>query len=148
VSQPVLLFVAGGLKLGVGLADVARLLVENGVVRVPFAHPAMAGLLDAGPEGPVPIFDLFGLVDPSRVRTHVPGATVALFPTEKGPVGLRLEALAGSAAAYSAVDAEEQRLIVEDTPAQIRPTLAGAARADADEFSFFSPDAFLAVIGL
>jgi chemotaxis signal transduction protein len=143
VSQPVLLFRAGGLRYGVGLADVSRLVVEDALIPVPFSHPAMAGLIDAGTDGPVPVFDLKGLVDPHDVAAYRKGATVALFPTQRGPVGLRLDELLGTAAAYEAA-----KLSTDSVPLALVPTIAGTARADDAAFSFFSPDAFLAAIGL
>jgi chemotaxis signal transduction protein len=142
MSQPVLLFLAGGQRYGVGLADVARLVVEGVLVPVPFSHPAMAGLIDAGNDGPVPVFDLKGLVDPADVARTRPGATVALFPTQKGPVGLRIDQLLGTAAAY------EPAAAAEGVPPALLPTVAGSARADEATFSFFSPESFLAAIGL
>ena len=80
-------------------AEVGRLLVEDHLAPVPFSHPAMAGLLLAGDDGPVPVFDMRGLRG-TAPPAHVPGATVALFPTAKGPVGLRLEQLLGTIASY------------------------------------------------
>ena len=142
MSDPVLLFRAAGVRLGVSVADVSRLLVEEQLLPVPFSHPAMVGLLDAGPDGPVPVFDLRGLIDPSTIARRARGATVALFPTEQGPVGLRLEALHGTAAAYQSL-AEPIA-----TPHAIARTIAGAAIADGEPFSFFAPEEFLAAIGL
>lgn len=164
----VLLFRAGGLRLGVFLAEVGRLLVEDALIAVPFAHPAMAGLLVAGEDGPVPVFDLRGLVDddgtPSTASATDPrrayaavaaitgaavvGATVALFPTAKGPVGLRLEQLLGTIATYEPLDAAAAARLHEDVPAALARTVTGAASAGDGPFSFFSPEAFLAGVGL
>ena len=159
----VLLFRAGGLRLGVFLAEVGRLLVEDALIAVPFAHPAMAGLLVAGDDCPVPVFDLRGLVDdddgagqPHRALaavaavtgTAVVGATVALFPTAKGPVGLRLEQLLGTIATYEPLDAAATARLHEDVPAALGRTVTGAASAGEGPFSFFSPEAFLAGVGL
>jgi hypothetical protein len=160
----VLLFRAGGLRLGVFLAEVGRLLVEDALIAVPFAHPAMAGLLVAGEDGPVPVFDLRGLVDdtaswastttsatsapPRPAITAVVGATVALFPTAKGPVGLRLEQLLGTIATYEPLDAAATARLHEDVPAALARTVTGAASATDGPFSFFSPEAFLAGVGL
>ena len=147
MSQAVLLFAAAGLRFGVSLADVSRLLVEDILVPVPFSHPAMAGLTHADADGAVPVFDLRGLVDPATLVRHARGSTIALFPTVKGPVGLRLDALHGTAAAY---DARPQLM---DAPEALRRTIAGAAVAHGDRggeqpFFFFSPEAFLAAIGI
>jgi chemotaxis signal transduction protein len=148
VSQPVLLFRAGGLRYGVGLADVQRLVVEDALVPVPFAHPAMAGLIDAGDDGPVPVFDLKGLVDPSEVAGHTKGATVALFATQKGPVGLRLDELLGTTSTYAPQPQPPSATMDSDVPAALQRTIVGEARAETGSFSFFSPEAFLAAIGL
>lgn len=162
----VLLFRAGGLRLGVFLAEVGRLLVEDALIAVPFAHPAMAGLLVAGEDGPVPVFDLRGLVDDDEqaqggkrgtqrdygvnaiTGAAVVGATVALFPTAKGPVGLRLEQLLGTIATYEPLDAAAAARLHEDVPAALARTVTGAASAADGPFSFFSPEAFLADVGL
>ena len=165
----VLLFRAGGLRLGVFLAEVGRLLVEDALIAVPFAHPAMAGLLVADDDGPVPVFDLRGLVDDvddptghasraGQVRAYsavaaitgaaVVGATVALFPTAKGPVGLRLEQLLGTIATYEPLDAAAAARLHKDVPAALARTVTGAASAGDGPFSFFSPEAFLAGVGL
>jgi len=146
----VLLFRAGGQRLGVFLAEVGRLLVEEELTPVPFAHPAMAGVLDTAEDGPVPVFDLFGLVeDEGAPRRHARGATVALFPTQKGPVGLRLEALLATISDYTALSGNEAQQLLDDVPAAMRPTLTQTARtADGATFAFFSPDAFLGRLGL
>lgn len=162
----VLLFRAGGLRLGVFLAEVGRLLVEDALIAVPFAHPAMAGLLVADDDGPVPVFDLRGLVDDptgyasgaGQIRAYaavaaitgaaVVGATVALFPTAKGPVGLRLEQLLGTIATYEPLDAAAAARLHKDVPAALARTVTGAASAGDGPFSFFSPEAFLAGVGL
>ena len=143
----ILLFRAGGLRLGVFLAEVGRLLVEDALVAVPFAHPAMAGLLMADEDGPVPVFDLRGLAADS-VPAGAAGATVALFPTAKGPVGLRLEQLLGTIATYKPLDAEATARVLEHVPPPLAATITGAAADDEGPFSFFSPEAFLAGVGL
>ena len=148
----VLLFRAGGLRLGVFLAEVARLLVEDRVTAVPFSHAAMAGLLvvDDDLAATVPVFDLGGLTgapvttDKARLQR-----TVALFPTSKGPVGLRLEELLGTIARYDALDTDATSHLHEGVDVALLRTVTGAARApDGSAFSFFSPDAFLAGLGL
>lgn len=147
----VLLFRAGGMRLGVFLAEVGRLLVEDALIAVPFAHPAMAGLLVADEDGPVPVFDLRGLVDegtPTLSIPHAGGATVALFPTAKGPVGVRLEQLLGTISRYEPLDAAATARLHEDIPVALARTVTGAASTDDGPFSFFSPEAFLAGVGL
>jgi chemotaxis signal transduction protein len=143
----VLLFRAGGLRLGVFLAEVGRLLVEDRLTAVPFAHPAMAGLLVADADGPVPVFDLAALTKKTTTeatRTR----TVALFPTSKGPVGLRLEELLGTVASYEGLDATATAALHENVDAALLKTITGAAKTPELAFSFFSPDAFLAGLGL
>lgn len=145
----VLLFFAGGMQLGVSLADVGRLVVEDTLLIVPFAHPALAGLLAVGDAEPVPVFDLLGLVDGTAVATSAPNANVALFPTARGPVGLRLERLDGTAHAYRALDADAaQALYAGHAPALLATVTGAAATAEGVSFSFFSPEAFLAALNL
>lgn len=143
----VLLFSAGGLKLGVFLAEVGRLLVEDQIAPVPFSHPALAGVMLAGDDGPVPVFDLRGLFG-SAPPLCAPGATVALFPTAKGPVGLRFEALLGTISEYEPLSESATAALLNQAPEAARGTLSNAARTAEGVFSFFSPDAFLARVGL
>ena len=143
----VLLFSACGLRLGVFLAEVGRLLVEDRVAPVPFSHPAMAGVMLAGDDGPVPVFDMRGLVGQTP-PPRAPGATVALFPTAKGPVGLRLEQLLGTIATYEPLPESAADALLDQAPDGVRATLTNAARAPDGVFTFFSPDAFLARVGL
>jgi chemotaxis signal transduction protein len=145
----VLLFRAGGQRLGVFLAEVGRLLVEGELTPVPFSHPAMAGVLDTKEDGPVPVFDLFGLIEEEGAPPrHARGATVALFPTKSGPVGLRLEALLATISDYTALDGDEGKQLLADVPPALRPTLTQTARGLDGTFAFFSPEAFLARLGL
>ena len=144
----ILLFRAGGLRLGVFLAEVGRLLVEDTVVPVPFAHPAMAGLLVADADGPVPVFDLRGLTGTVLGQSADRQRTVALFPTAKGPVGLRLEELMGTIASYEALDDDATALLHKEVAPALLRTITAAARTPDGAFSFFSPDAFLAGLGL
>lgn len=154
----VLVFLAGGVRLGVSIADVARLVVEGPVAPVPFGHSALAGILRVREfdDATVPVFDLHGLAPEStRPPTQRAGATVAVIPTARGPVGLRLDQLLGTASDYAAVDAD----VVLDTytklPPALQRTLAGAGSprdasvAVGDQpFFFFSPEAFIAAVGL
>ncbi len=143
----VLVFRAGGMRLGVFLAEVGRLLVEDELVAVPFAHPAMVGLLVADEDGPVPVFDLGGLIGESAPAS-AQRRTVALFPTAKGPVGLRLDELLGTAASYEALDDDATGALHDGVAAALLSTVTGAARSTDGAFSFFSPDAFLAGLAL
>ena len=147
IQGQILVFRAGGMRLGVFLAEVTRLIVEDTIVPVPFAHPAMAGLLVAGDDGPVPVFDLFGLIGETAPPT-TRQRTVALFPTQRGPVGLRIEELLGTAASYSALDADATAALHKDVEPALLSTVTGAAQSADGSFSFFSPDAFLAGLGL
>jgi len=150
MSGGVLRFRAAGLLWGVFLAEVGRVVVEDGLLAVPFSHPAMAGLLVAGADGPVPVFDLRGLVDDAAPALPLSRArTVALFPTARGPVGLRLEELLGTVDKYTGLDAQSIGALHKDVASALLRTMTGAARGiDGDMFSFFSPDAFLAELGL
>ncbi len=158
----VLVFLAGGVRLGVSLADVARLVVEGAIAPVPFGHSALAGVMrvhdvDTNHDwATVPVFDLNGLAPeaprPPRQRA---GATVAVIPTARGPVGLRLDQLLGTASDYAAVDAAEVKAAFDRLSPAMQKTLAGAGRpqtasvAVGDEpFFFFSPEAFIAAVGL
>ena len=158
----VLVFEAGGVRLGVSIADVARLVVEGPVAPVPFGHAALAGIMRVagsdvgGDDATVPVFDLHGL-SPGATRppTQRAGATVAVIPTARGPVGLRLECLLGTANDYAAVDDAAVHDVVATLPTALRKTLAGAGRPnDASVavgdavFFFFSPEAFIASVGL
>lgn len=151
--QGVLVFSAAGQRLAVSVGDVLRLVVEDEVVAVPFGHRALAGVMRADDVGSdvVPVFDLRGLAEhaPPPPR-HVVGATVAIIPTARGPIGLRLDRLLGTAARYvqSAADA----------PADLVRVIDGAGRADTiatasvdvgeTPFFFFSTDAFIAAVGI
>jgi hypothetical protein len=159
MSGGVLVFVAGGVRLGVPLADVTRLSLEGRLSPVPFGHPALAGLMRDEQGGLVPIFDLQGLGatdGDARPRLHVEGATVAVIGTARGPVGLRLDRLLGTASSYTAHDGGEA---VDELRAGLSsglqrtlggasvPRDASAAVGDAP-FFFFSAEAFIAAVGL
>ena len=160
-SQQVLLFSAGGLRLGVFLVEVTRLLEEQPLTAVPFAHPALIGLLDAGDIGPVPVFDLGRLVHPQApVSRSVLGAVVALFSTERGPIGLRMDEMRGTTTHYryleagsskaprtaTAGQAEEGRS--EALPEVAQRSLTGVAESEEGPFHLFSPDAFVVALDL
>jgi chemotaxis signal transduction protein len=155
VSGGVLVFVAGGARLGVPLADVTRLTLEVDIVPVPFAHTAMAGLMRGDDGAVVPIFDLHGLdaAAGSRPRTRAAGATIAVLATARGPVGLRLDQLLGTASAYEAAVVDEQTL--QALSSGVRRTLGGAGRPRAAShavgdapFFFFSAEGFIAAVDL
>lgn len=154
----VLVFLAGGVRLGVSLADVARLVVEGAIAPVPFGHSALAGVMKVRDvdDATVPVFDLHGLApEATRPPRQRAGATVAVIPTARGPVGLRLDQLLGTASDYTAVDAADVRALYEQLSPALQQTLAGAGRAEAgsvavgdEPFFFFSPEAFIAAVGL
>ncbi len=150
--QGVLVFSAAGERLAVSVADVLRIVVEGDVIPVPFGHRALAGVMrTADDETIVPVFDLRGLAeDAPPPPRHVVGATVAIVPTARGPIGLRLDRLLGTAARYVRADAE--------VPVGLVGVVDGAGRADtvatasvdvgALPFFFFSTDAFIAAVGI
>ena len=142
-----LAFSAAGLRLGVFIGDVARLLAEDSVVAVPFAHPALAGLLDVPGEGPVPVFDLRG-VDGTQLLPAVPGTMVAVFQTAHGPIGLRLDALHGTLSDDAPLPVDETRAMLAALPDALRPLVTGAALCGGTPLALFSPDAFMAQLGL
>ena len=151
--QGVLVFSAAGQRLAVSVGDVLRLVLEDEVFAVPFGHRALAGIMRAtdGNGEVVPVFDLRGLAEhaPPPPR-HVPGATIAIIPTARGPIGLRLDRLLGTAARY--VQSNVQ------APADLTLVIDGAGRADTiatasvdvgeAPFFFFSTDAFIAAVGI
>ncbi len=146
-NAPALLFEAGGHRLAVFVPEVGRIVTETRVLRVPFAHPALAGLLDDTETEPVPVFDLLGLA--GAARDSVPGARVALFDTDKGPVGLRLERLLGTSATYRIItDADEVGAARAPLPDRLASSVTALAEDERGRFFFFSPDAFLARLDL
>lgn len=148
-GQQVLLFSAGGLPLGVFLVEVTRLLEEQPLTAVPFAHPALIGLLDADDMGPVPVFDLERLVRPEApVHRSVAGAVVALFSTERGPIGLRMDAMRGTTTRYRYLEDAAERASVDALPEVARRSLTGFAESDQGSFHLFSPDAFVVALDL
>jgi chemotaxis signal transduction protein len=149
-SHPqVLLFRAGDLRLGVFMADVGRLVVETTLAPVPYAHPAMAGLLDDEVAGPLPVFDLRALLDeghrPQRIST---GATVALFPTPRGLIGLRLEALHGAVNDYHDAPPIDGQELLGRLPRAASTFLSGVAVSAGTPFFFFSPEGLIGALGL
>lgn len=157
-----LVFLAGGVRLGVSLADVTRLVVEGAIAPVPFGHTALAGVMrvreadDAADDVIVPVFDLHGLApEATRPPIQRAGATIAVIPTARGPVGLRLDQLLGTATDYVAVAAADVATLYASLPTTLQKTLAGAGRAEdasiavgSAPFFFFSPEAFIAAVGL
>jgi hypothetical protein len=146
---PLLSFTAAGYSFGVFVVEIARILVEDAIAPVPFAHPAMAGLLlveDA--RALVPVFDIAGLVDPSRPLRRRTGGTVALFPTDQGPVGLRLETVGGTIESYAPVSSEGAALFLSVLPDEVRRVVGGVALHDGAPLFFFSPEALLVELGL
>jgi hypothetical protein len=146
--QQVLLFSAGGMRLGVFIAEVGRLLVETQTAPVPFSHPAMAGLL-IDDEAIIPVFDLCGVIDESTPPPRrAPGATVALFPTERGPIGLRLDALHGTIAEHVPASSAERDALLKPLSPGARRAVTDAALSHGVPFLFFSPEALVVELGL
>jgi chemotaxis signal transduction protein len=148
-AQRVLLFEAAGQAMGVFVAEVTRLRMEDevGLSPVPFAHPAMAGLLDAGEVGVLPVFDLEGVLDPGgRLAARQAGATVAIFSTERGPIGLRMTRR-GTATDYRyGVDPAEEAERLDALPAPLRELVMGVGERPEGTFFFFSPEAFVVTL--
>ena len=145
----VLLFGAGDLRLGVFMAEVAKLIVESALSPVPYAHPAMAGLLDDEVLGPLPVFELRALLDPfHRPLRRATGATVALFETPRGPIGLRLDALHGAVVDYGNASADEAQRWLQTLPATATSFLTGVALHTGAPFFFFSPEGLTVTLGL
>lgn len=149
-NAQVLIFHAGGQRFGVFIAEVGKLVLEERIAPVPFAHPAMAGLLDSAEQDPVPVFDLYGLLGTrARPPTHVHGARVALFTTERGPVGLRMDTMEGGGSAYEFLsDPADAEIHIRTLPETLRVPVTAVGRDARGPFFFFSPDAFLATLDL
>lgn len=148
-KAPLLLFSAGGFSFGVFVVEITRLLLEEQLAPVPFAHPAMAGLaLMEDGRSLVPVFDVAGLVDPLRPPKRRAGATIAMFPTDRGPVGLRLDAVAGTIEDYEPVSAEGAALFLSVLPDEVRRIVGGVALRDGSPLYFFSPEGLLVELGL
>ena len=148
-NDQVLLFRAANVRLGVFIAEVGRLVVESNIAAVPFAHPALAGLVEEADGQVVPVFDLRGLLPDQKPLAQVGGARVALFETDIGPVGLRLEVTEGGGLHYTFMedsDRTEQQLAA--LPAEIRPAVTAVGEDEGGPFFFFSADAFLAALDL
>ena len=145
-AQQVLLFETCGYRLGVFVAEVTRLTLEpeKPLLPVPFAHPGMAGLLDGGEVGALPIFDLQGVLTPgARPSVSQPGATIAVFTTERGPVGLRTDRR-GTAQEYRYLDDfQEEADRLDELPEQLRHLVMGVGELPDGLFYFFSPEAFV-----
>lgn len=146
---PLLRFSSGGFSFGVFVVEIGRLMLEEQLAPVPFAHPAMAGLqlLEDG-RSLVPVFDVAGLADPLRPLARRPGTTLALFPTEHGPVGLRLDQVGGTIEEYEPVSAEGAALFLSVLPDEVRRVVGGVALRDGAPLYFFSPEALLVELGL
>lgn len=147
-AQQVLLFEAGGLPLGVFVAEVTRLLLEEELTPVPFAHPAMAGLIDGGGLGALPVFDLAGLFSTAPPPRAVPGSTVAVFTTERGPIGLRMERRTTTHMYRYNLDPVTEAVRTDALPEPARRVIMGVGESDAGPFFFFSPEAFVLALDL
>jgi chemotaxis signal transduction protein len=137
----VLRFRAGGLELGVLVPEIAKIVDPAEVLRVPMAHPALAGLMVEEDGEQTPIFELHGLVDP-RASFDEPLALTAflLFDTPVGRIGLRAELVRGTLDVYERAEDDG------DVDEAVRPALSGSGEADGDMFHFFSPGAFLVAL--
>ncbi len=150
--QGVLVFQAAGARLAVSVGDVLRLVMEPAVTAVPFGHPALAGIMaDAdGVIGVVPVFDLRGLApDALPPKRHVLGATVAVIPTPRGPIGLRLDKLLGTAARYAVAAPADVGVAshLEGVVDGYGVADEGASEAvGGAPFAFFSTEAFVAAL--
>jgi hypothetical protein len=148
-SPQVLLFGACDLRLGVFMAEIGRLVDEGELAPVPFAHAAMAGLLDDDVDGPLPIFELRALLDAThRPVRRATGATIAIFPTPRGPIGLRLDALHGTIVEYSDATRDEGARLLGTLPPTAIHFLSGAALTGGTPFFFFSPEGLVLALGL
>lgn len=148
-AQQILLFEAGGLPLGIFVAEVTRLLLEEAeLTAVPFAHPAMAGLIDGGALGALPVFDLSGLLTATPPPRSVQGATVAVFTTERGPVGLRMDKRTTTPSYRYVDDPEVEAERLDALPEVARQILTGVGDTDEGGFYFFSPEAFVLALDL
>lgn len=149
-AQPILRFEAGGLTLGVFVVEVTRLLQKTGLAAVPFAHPALSGLLDAGELGAVPVFDLAPVLQKdAQVARAVEGATVALFETELGPIGLRMDEMRGITTRYRFLEpSAEERDRLEAMSETGRRALPAVAEDERGRFWMFSLDAFVVALNL
>lgn len=146
---PLLRFSAGGFSFGVFVVEIERLLFEGHLAPVPFSHAAMAGLqLLEDRRALVPVFDVAGLVDPLRPLKRRTGSTIALFPTQHGPVGLRLDHVDGTIDRYEPASAEGAALYLSVLPDEVRRIVGGVAVLDAAPLYFFSPEALLVELGL
>lgn len=152
------LFTAAGFDFAVPIVDVDRLFEELDISPVPLCHPALAGVAldDDGPEPRlIPIFDLRGFLPraeddaeeedlPEAIPVHVKGATVAVFQTETGPIGMRMDRLLGTSAVAQPIDdasVVEER--VAALGAELLTTVTAVARIEDRIFYTFSPEAFL-----
>lgn len=145
-----LVFSAASVRFAVSIADVSRILTEGEMLAIPFSHPALAGVVRDGNDI-VPVFDLLGLTHPgNQPPRQVFGGNIVVIPTAKGPVGLRLQQLAGTSDSYRALPPARAEEKLEALPAGIRPAVGGVAEdsSTAEAFFLFSPEAFVALLGI
>ena len=142
-NAPVLLFEAATFRFGVFVAEVASIKSGVAIVPVPFAHPALVGLLDAPDSEAIPVFEL------ARSAKSAGAIEVALFDTVQGPVGIRLDAVVGARSDYDILtDAEAFQDALSALPESLALTVTTAGRSSGIPFFFFSPDAFLGRLDL
>jgi chemotaxis signal transduction protein len=143
--QPqVLLFDVGGLRMGVLLAEVSRLLIEGELLAIPEAHAALAGVLDDAAEDlTLPVFDLQAFLWPERgnAAEHAT-STVAAFATGLGQAGIRLSRQLGTRDHYTRPTAEEAEKLAAQVPEHAQVAFSVIAQADDGAFVLFQPDNF------
>jgi hypothetical protein len=140
----VLIFDVGGLRMGVLLAEVARLVYEGVLLPIPHAHSALAGILDDEAEDvTVPVFDLETFFWPERrLSEGLPGSTVAVFSTGLGQAGIRLVRQIGTRDQYRPAESGEAMALVEQIPAHVSSAFTIIAQAEDGPFVLFQPDNF------
>ncbi len=140
------------LDLCAGGGGKSRVLAGTGAVVV--AADVDAGRLRRsvpdGVIGVVPVFDLRGLApDALPPERHVLGATVAVIPTPRGPIGLRLDKLLGTAARYAVAAPADVGVAshLEGVVDGYGVADEGASEAvGGAPFAFFSTEAFVAAL--
>ncbi len=141
------LFSAAGHDFAVPIVDVDRLIEELDIAPAPLCHRALAGVaVDEIGDEPrlIPVFDLRGFEREDQVPVHVRGATVAVFQTETGPIGMRMDRLIGTSGIAEPIsDSDLVRSHIETLGPELLTTVTAVARIEGKAFFTFSPEAFL-----
>ncbi|MCP4503769.1 MAG: hypothetical protein GY822_27910 [Deltaproteobacteria bacterium] len=141
------LFCAAGYDFAVPIVDVDRLIEELDIAPVPLCHRALAGVAvdEAGDEQRlIPVFDLRGFERADQVPVQVKGATVAVFQTETGPIGMRMDLLLGTSGRAEPIsDSEVVQAHIDSLGPELLTTVTAVAKIDDKAFFTFSPEAFL-----